>query len=75
MAVVREQNDKLRLCIDPQPLDQALMRERYKLTTLDDVLPTMNNAKMFSKLGVQEAFRHVELDAASSLLMTMIRYR
>ncbi|KAI0215978.1 hypothetical protein LSAT2_031955, partial [Lamellibrachia satsuma] len=27
MAVVRKQNGKLRLCIDPQPLNQALMRE------------------------------------------------
>ena len=79
MAVVREQNGKLRLCIDPQPLNQALLREHYKLATLDDVLPNMNNSKMFSKLDVQEAFWHVELDAASSLLTTMItpygRYR
>ena len=48
------------------------MRVRYKLATFDDVLPNMNNANMFSKLDVQEAFWDVELDAASSLLTTMI---
>ena len=72
MAVVHEQNEMLRLCIDPQPLNQALMREHYKLATLNEVLPNMNNAKMFSKLDVQEAFWHVELDTASSLITTMI---
>ena len=55
------------------------MREHYKLSTLDDVLPSMNNAKIFSKLDVQEAFWHIELDEQSSILTTMItpygRYR
>ena len=79
MAVVVKQNGSLRLCLDPQPLNQALMREHYKLSTLDDVLPSMNNAKIFSKLDVHEAFWHVELDEQSSILTTMItpygRYR
>ena len=68
--VVGKENGKLRLCIDPQPLNQALMREHYKLATLDDVLPNMNTAKMFSKVDVQEAFWHEELDTDSSLLTT-----
>ena len=79
MAVVVKQNGNVRLCLDPQPQNQALMREHYKLSTLDDVLTSMNNAKIFSKLDVQEAFWHVELDEQSSILTTMItpygRYR
>ena len=79
MAVVVKQNGNLRLCLDPQPLNQALMREHYKLSTQDDVLPSMNNATIFSKLDVQEAFWHVELDEQSCILTTMIttygRYR
>jgi hypothetical protein len=30
MAVVRKSNGKLRICIDPQPLNTALMREHYR---------------------------------------------
>ena len=71
IAVVVKQNGNLRLCLDPQPLNQALMREHYKLSTLDDVLPSMNNANIFSKLDVQEAFWHVEIDEQSSILTTM----
>ncbi|KAK7107438.1 hypothetical protein V1264_015748 [Littorina saxatilis] len=80
MAVTRKDSDgSLRICIDPQPLNAALMREHFKLPTLDDVLPSLQNAKVFTRLDVKEAFWHVRLDEPSSLLTTMItpfgRYR
>ena len=79
MAVPRKPNGKIRICIDPQPLNTALMREHYKLPTLDDILPKLNNAKIFSKLDVKEVYWHVKLDEQSSKLTTMItpfgRYR
>ena len=79
MAIVQKANGKLRICIDPQPLNRALLREYYKLPTLDDVLPSLAHAKLFSKLDVKEAFWHVRLDEDSSKLTTMItpfgRYR
>jgi hypothetical protein len=61
MAVVRKSNGKLRVCIDPQPLNTALMREHYRLTTLEDVLPKFANARIFSKLDIREAYWHVKL--------------
>ncbi|XP_033730983.1 uncharacterized protein K02A2.6-like [Pecten maximus] len=79
MAVVHKTNGKLRLCIDPQPLNTALMREHYRLPVLDDILPKLKDAKIFSKLDIKEAYWHVRLDKQSSLLTTMItpfgRYR
>ena len=41
MAVVHKPNDKLRICIDRQPLNAALKREHYRLPVLDDVLPKL----------------------------------
>ena len=79
MAVVKKPNGSLRICIDPQPLNAALQREHYKLPTLDDVLPSLSQARVFSKLDVKQAYWHVQLDNESSLLATMItpfgRYR
>ena len=74
MAVVRKPNGKLRICIDPQPLNATLKREHYRLPVLDDVLPKLKDAKIFSKLDVKEAYWHVRLDEAanSSKLTTMI---
>ena len=79
MAVIHKHNDKLRLCIDPQSLNEALMREHYKLPNLDEVLTNLNNVKVFSNVDVQEVFRYVELGTESTKLTTMItpfgRYR
>ncbi|XP_064099353.1 uncharacterized protein LOC135210375 [Macrobrachium nipponense] len=79
MAVVQKTNGKLRIGIDPQPLNKALKREYYKLPILEDILPSLKHAKIFSKLDVQEAFWHIRLDEESSKLTTMItpfgRYR
>ncbi|KAL9961978.1 hypothetical protein ACROYT_G031027 [Oculina patagonica] len=72
MAVVHKPSGKLRICIDPQPLNAALKREHYKLPVLDDVLPKLKDAKVFSKLVVREAYWHVRLDEESSKLTTMI---
>ena len=52
MAVVHKPNCKLRICIDPQPLNAALKCEYYRLPILDDVLPKLKNVKIFSKLNV-----------------------
>ena len=79
MAVVRKPSGKLRICIDPQPLNAALEREHYKLPVFDDVLPKLKDAKVFSKLDVREAYWHVRLDEESSKMTTIItssgRYR
>ena len=72
IAVVHKRNGKLRICIDPQPLNAALKREHYRLPVLDDVLPELNDAKVFSKLDVREAYWHVRLDEPSSKLTTII---
>ena len=79
MAIVNKKNGSLRICIDPQPLNTALKREHFKLPTLDDILPELHNAKVFSELDVSHAYWHVELDDNSSKLTTMMtsfgRYR
>jgi hypothetical protein len=51
-----------------QPLNTALMREHYRLTTLEDVLPKLANARIFSKLDIREAYWHVKLSENSSRL-------
>ena len=42
------------------------------MPVLDDILPDLGHAKIFSKLDVKEAYWHVALDEASSNLTMMI---
>ena len=77
--MVHKQNRKLRICIDPKPLNNALNRSHYLLPTLEDLLPGLTEAKVFSVLDVRNGFWHIELDKESSLLTTFAtpfgRYR
>ena len=71
MAVGTKKNVEIRICVDPQPLNKTLIRERYLLPTLDGMLPKLNRAKVFSKVGLFKEYWHVTLDEESSKLTTM----
>lgn len=69
-VVTTKRNGKLRLCIDPQPLNKALKRNHYPLPTIDDILPDLSQARCFSVLDAKNGFWHVQLDDESSFLTT-----
>ena len=66
----KKESGKLRVCIDPQKLNTALQRERYYLPVMDDILPKLQNAKVFSVLDLKSGYWHVKLDEESSFLTT-----
>lgn len=47
---------------------QSLKRSNYPMPTIDDVLPELANAKVFTKADVKSGFWHVKLDNESSKL-------
>lgn len=68
--VVIEKNDKLRICIDPSPLNKALLRSHYQMPTIEEVLPEITNAKVFSVLDAKDGYWQIKLDEPSSYLTT-----
>ena len=50
MVTPTKANGKILVCIDPRDLNQAIKREHYLMKTIEDITPTMLNAKLFSKL-------------------------
>ena len=77
--VLLKRNGKLRLCIDPKPLNKALKRNHYPLPVIDDLLPDLSKARYFTVADVKNGFWHVCLDEESSKLTTFAtpwgRYR
>ena len=61
---------KLRICIDPKHLNQNIKRSHYPLPTIEDLLPDLSKAKIFSVVDAKNGFCHVELDDESSYLTT-----
>ena len=75
----RKSNRKLRLCLDPKPLSKALKRPIYPIPLVDDLLPRLGKAKVFTVCDAKNGFWQLELDEPSSHLTTMVtpfgRYR
>ena len=60
--------DKIRLCIDPKNLNEAVKREHYPMKTIESVLTRLPEAKVFSTLDAASGFWQIPLDEESSLL-------
>ena len=63
-------NGKIRLCLDPKDLNNAIKRPHYYTPTFDDILPKLNGAKYFSILDARSGYWNLKLDEKSSLLTT-----
>ena len=65
--VVVEKPNKLRICLDPQDRNRALQRSHYPFPVIQQILPDLTNAKVFSVVDAKDGFWHVPLDYDSSL--------
>lgn len=70
MVMATKKSGGVRICIDPKPLNKALKREHFQLPIIEDILPDLSKAKVFSKIDLRSGYWHLMLDDESSLLTT-----
>ena len=68
--VAVEKGDKTRICLDPNALNQYVLRERIQLPTIDDVYSDIRDGKLYSKLDLKDGYWQVPLSQKSSSLTT-----
>ncbi|XP_063951721.1 uncharacterized protein K02A2.6-like [Lytechinus pictus] len=68
--VVVKKPQKLRICLDPKDLNRAIKRPHYPIPVIDDILPNLAKAKVFTVLDAKDGFWQVKMDEASSYLTT-----
>ena len=56
MVVEKKRNGKMRLCIAPTFLNRALKRSHYRLPVLEDILPRLSKAKVFTVVDARNGF-------------------
>ena len=61
---------QIRICLDPRDLNKAIKQNHFNMPTIDDVLPRLNGAKVFSILDAKDGFLHIHLTEKSSYLTT-----
>jgi len=70
-VVAAKKSGDLSVCIDPKPLNAALKRERYQIPVIDDVLPDLGDAQVFSKIDLASAFWQLELGDTACFHLSM----
>ena len=68
--VVVAKPGKIRICLDPKDLNKAVRRPKYQMSTLQEVLPKLSKAKVFTTLDAKDGFYQISLDERSSKLTT-----
>lgn len=72
VPVPKKNTEQVRICVDLKNLNRAVKREKYMLPTIDDILPKLANAKVFSLLDAASGFWQIPLDPDSAKLTTFI---
>lgn len=60
MVVVRKPNN-LRICLDPKYLNVAVKRSKYPMPTIEEILPKVAKANVFTVLDAKDGFWQVKL--------------
>ena len=69
-AVWKSGKAEVQICLNPRDLNKAVRRNHFNIPTLEDVLPELPNAKVFSLQDAKDGFLQVRLNDQSSLLTT-----
>ena len=69
-VMVPKANSKVRLCLDPVQLNQALIRLVHWGPKLNDILPKLNNVQYMSIIDASSGYHNLKLDMQLSYLTT-----
>ena len=68
LVAVPKSNGDVRVCVDMHRANEAVIRERHPIPTLEETLAPLNGAAVFSKLALRWGYHQVELDPESRAL-------
>jgi len=77
VVVVPKPSGDIRLCVDMRRsrANQAIVRERHPIPTVDDFLYQLNGSTVFSKLDLRWGFHRIELEEQSRNITIFITHK
>ncbi|KAK3700539.1 hypothetical protein QZH41_000759 [Actinostola sp. cb2023] len=70
LVAVPKSNGEVRVCVDMRRVNEAVIRERHPIPTLEETLQSLNGAAVFLKLDLRWGYHQVELHPESRALTT-----
>ena len=65
LVVVPKPNGEVRICVDMSRVNTAVVRERYPIPTVEEILQDLTGARVFSKLDLRWGYHQIVLDEQS----------
>ena len=62
VVVVSKSGGDIRLCIDMRRANEAILRERHPIPTVDEILQSLKGSKVFSKLDLKWGLSPIGID-------------
>lgn len=70
IVAVRKKDQSLRICCDYRKLNDNINRQLFHIPTVEDLLGSITNAKVFSLLDCNKAYYQIEVSEDSRSLLT-----
>jgi hypothetical protein len=70
MVCVRKKNGRVRIYIDPNDLNRAILREHFSVNSIDDIVTRLHGSRYFSTLDANMGYYQIKLTENSSMLTT-----
>ena len=70
MVVVTKKSGRVRICIDPTNLNEAILREHYPINIIEDISTRLNGRKYYSVLDANMGCFQIKLSERSPTLTT-----
>ena len=74
VVVVPKSQGDIRLCVDIRRANEAILRERHPIPTVDEITQGMNVSKVFSKLDLKWGYHQLELTPESREITTFVTH-
>ena len=70
LVITEKRDGRMRVCLDPKPLNKAIKRERYDIPTPSNVQSRLSSMKIFTLIDMKDGYWHFKLSEESSFLCT-----
>jgi len=75
LVVIPKNDGDVRICVDMRRANEAIIRERHPIPTVEELLHQLNGSTMFSKLDLKWGFHQIPLDEESRHVTTFVTHR
>ena len=74
LVVVPKSDGDIRIFVDMRRANEAIVRERHPIPTIEEVLYDLNGRTVFSKLDLKWGFHQIEREAESHEVTTFVTH-